>query len=73
MDKETQKSLGYFVLLLTHSLRFTGVHGRFLASLEMTIRGDDDKGNDEMRRAVFSLLPLEGGAPKGRRLAPAAG
>ena len=72
MDEKMQKS--YFVLSLSHSLRFTGVQGRFLASLEMTIwGGDDDKGNDEMRRAVFSLLPLEGGAPKGRRLAPVAG
>ena len=34
----------------------------FSLSLEMT-----------MREAAFSLLPLEGGAPKGRRLAPAIG
>ena len=37
LGEETQKS--FFVLLLSHSLRFTGVQGRFLASLEMTIRG----------------------------------
>ena len=37
MDEETQKS--FFDLSLSHSLRFTGVQGRFLASLEMTIWG----------------------------------
>ena len=29
----------FFAVSLSHSLRFTGVQGRFLASLEMTIRG----------------------------------
>ena len=36
IGEETQKS--FFVSLLSHSLRFTGVQGRFLASLEMTMR-----------------------------------
>ena len=36
----------------------------FSLSLEMTIRG---KGF-AIGKAAFSLLPLEGGAPKGRRL-----
>ena len=29
----------FFAVSLSHNLRFTGVQGRFLASLEMTIRG----------------------------------
>ena len=37
MDEEAQES--FFVSSLSHSLCFTGVQGRFLASLEMTIRG----------------------------------
>ena len=37
MYEETQKS--FLVLSLSHNLRFTGVQGRFLASLEMTIWG----------------------------------
>ena len=53
----------YGVSRSPHFFSLTGVQGRFLASLEMTIRG---------RLLRFSLLPLEGGAPKGRRLARAA-
>ena len=39
--EETQN---FFAVSLSHNLRFTGVQGRFLASLEMTIWGDDDTG-----------------------------
>ena len=46
MDEEAQKS--FFVSSLSHSLCFTGVQGRFLASLEMTIWG----------KAVFSFRRL---------------
>ena len=51
IDEEMQN---FFVSSLSHSLRFTGVQGRFLVSLEMTIRG-----NDGMRRSgiLISLLP----------------
>ena len=37
IGEETQN---FFAVSLSHSLRFTGVQGRFLASLEMTIRED---------------------------------
>ena len=37
----------FFVLSLSHSLRFTGVQGRFLASLEMTIWGQPSTRRDE--------------------------
>ena len=52
LGEETQKS--FFVSSLSHSLCFTGVQGRFLALLEMTIRG-----NDGMRRSgiLISLPP----------------
>ena len=36
IGEETQN---FFAVSLSHRLRFTGVQGRFLASLEMTIRG----------------------------------
>ena len=36
IGEETQN---FFAVPLSHSLRFTGVQGRFLASLEMTIWG----------------------------------
>ena len=36
IGEETQN---FFAVSLSHNLRFTGVQGRFLASLEMTIRG----------------------------------
>ena len=51
IGEETQN---FFVVSLSHNLRFTGVQGRFLASLEMTIRG-----NDGMRRSgiLISLPP----------------
>ena len=41
IGEETQN---FFAVSLSHNLRFTGVQGRFLASLEMTIWGDDDTG-----------------------------
>ena len=51
IGEETQN---FFAVSLSHNLRFTGVQGRFLASLEMTIRG-----NDGMRRSgiLISLPP----------------
>ena len=63
IGEETQN---FFAVSLSHNLRFTGVQGRFLASLEMTIwgknddmGGDDDTGNDGMRRSgiLISLPP----------------
>ena len=43
----------FFAVSLSHNLCFTGVQGRFLASLEMTIRG-----NDGMRRSgILIFLP----------------
>ena len=36
VGEETQN---FFAVSLSHNLRFTGVQGRFLASLEMTIWG----------------------------------
>ena len=51
----------FFAVSLSHSLRFTGVQGRFLASLEMTIWGGKMtiRGNDGMRRSgiLISLPP----------------
>ena len=42
IGEETQN---FFAVSLSHNLRFTGVQGRFLASLEMTIwGGNDDTG-----------------------------
>ena len=50
IGEETQN---FFAVSLSHNLRFTGVQGRFLASLEMTIRG-----NDRMRRSgILIFLP----------------
>ena len=54
IGEETQS---FFAVSLSHSLRFTGGQGRFLASLEMTIRGMMGCGG-----AVFSF-------PYPRRLA----
>ena len=58
IGEETQK---FFAVSLSHSLRFTGVQGRFLASLEMTIWGGKMtiRGNDGMRRSgiLISLPP----------------
>ena len=48
IGEETQN---FFAVSLSHNFRFTGVQGRFLASLEMTIWGK----NDEMRRVAFSF------------------
>ena len=56
IGEETQN---FFAVSLSHSLRFTGVQGRFLASLEMTIWGEMTiRGNDGMRRSgiLISLL-----------------
>ena len=47
-----------------HSLCLTANEKDFSLSLEMTMRG---KGF-AIGKAAFSLLPLEGGAPKGRML-----
>ena len=54
----------------SHARRLTGVQGRFLASREMTIRGKRYSHFVSLLHgeAAFSLLPMEGGAPKGRRL-----
>ena len=54
----------------SHARRLTGVQGRFLASLEMTIRGKRYSRIVSLLHgeAAFSRLPLEGGAPMGRRL-----
>ena len=54
----------------SHARRLTGVQGRFLAALEMTIRGKRYSRIVSLLHgeAAFSLLPMEGGAPKGRRL-----
>ena len=54
-----------------HARRLTGVQGRFLALLEMTIWGKAVFSYRSLLHgeAAFSLLPMEGGAPKGRRLA----
>ena len=63
IGEETQN---FFAVSLSHNLRFTGVQGRFLASLEMTIWGKNDdmggmtiRGNDGMRRSgiLISLPP----------------
>ena len=52
------------------ALRLIVVQGRFLALLEMTIRGKRYSRIVSLLQgeAAFSLLPMEGGAPKGRRL-----
>ena len=54
----------------SHARRLTGVQGRFLALLEMTIWGKAVFSYRSLLHgeAAFSLLPMEGGAPKGRRL-----
>ena len=44
IGEETQN---FFVVSLSHNLCFTGVQGRFLASLEMTIRGQPSTRRDE--------------------------
>ena len=63
IGEETQN---FFAVSLSHSLRFTGVQGRFLASLEMTIWGGKMtiwgkmtiRGNDGMRRSgILIFLP----------------
>ena len=58
-----------FYFTLSCRLRFTGVQERFFAYA----RNDDARKDVMQGSCIFSLLPLEGGAPKGRRLAPAAG
>ena len=77
------KSYEVRCLPLSHIFCLTSVQGRFL-----DFARNDDTGKAlgvgqryscfatfsmERRILDFSLLPLEGGAPKGRRLAPAAG
>ena len=64
------KSRGCFGCSSSDALRLTVVQGRFLASLEMTIRGKRYSRIVSLLHgeAAFSLLPMEGGAPKGRRL-----
>ena len=56
-----EETENFFVVSLSHSLHFTGVQGRFLASLEMTIYGEKMtiRGNDGMRRSgiLISLPP----------------
>ena len=54
----------------SHARRLAVVQGRFLASLEMTIRGRRYSRIVSLLHweAAFSLLPMEGGTPKGRRL-----
>ena len=55
IGEETQN---FFAVSLSHNLRFTGVQGRFLASLEMTIWGgknDDTGGMMGCGGAVFSF------------------
>ena len=61
IGEETQS---FFAVSLSHSLRFTGVQGRFLASLEMTIWGEKMtiRGMMGCGGAVFSF-------PYPRRLA----
>ena len=56
IGEETQN---FFAVSLSHNLRFTGVQGRFLASLEMTIWGGMTiRGNDGMRRSgILIFLP----------------
>ena len=44
IGEETQN---FFAVSLSHNLRFTGVQERFLASLEMTIRGQPSTRRDE--------------------------
>ena len=58
IGEETQS---FFAVSLSHSLRFTGGQGRFLASLEMTIWGEkDDTGNAGMRRSgILISLPTQ--------------
>ena len=68
--RQRRKSPGYFVFPSSHTLPFSCVQARFLASLEMTIRGKRYSRIVSLLHggAAFSLLPMEGGAPKGRRL-----
>ena len=50
IGEETQN---FIAVSLSHNLRFTGVLGRFLASLEMTIRGNDGM----WRSGILIFLP----------------
>ena len=54
-----EKTQIFFVLSLSHGLRFTGVQGRFLASLEMTIRGK--------RYSRFAVFRIGGRGTRQRR------
>ena len=53
IGEETQN---FFAVSLSHNLRFTGVQGRFLASLEMTIRGQPSTRRDERECEIVRLL-----------------
>ena len=53
IGEETQN---FFAVSLSHNLRFTGVQGRFLASLEMTIRRQPATRRDE-RGCEIARLP----------------
>ena len=55
IGEETQN---FFAVSLSHSLRFTGVQGRFLASLEMTIRGQPSTRRDESQCEIARPLAL---------------
>ena len=52
IGEETQN---FFAVSLSHNLRFTGVQGRFLASLEMTIRGQPATRRDERGCEIVRL------------------
>ena len=56
IGEETQN---FFAVSLSHNLRFTGVQGRFLASLEMTIWGK--------RYSRFAAFRIEGRGTRQRR------
>ena len=66
IDEEMQNRL-FFVSSLSHSLRFTGVQGRFLASLEMTIRGQPSTGRDESQCEI-ARLPVSSSRAESRDL-----
>ena len=56
--RKRRKLPGYFVFPSSHTLPFTGVQGRFLALLEMTIRGK--------RYSRFAAFPIGEGGPRQR-------
>ena len=52
IGEETQN---FFAVSLSHNLRFTGVQGRFLASLEMTIQGQPSTRRNERGCEIVRL------------------